>query len=807
MPFITVNDINLYYEEEGEGEPLLMIQGLGYDHRPFAWLRTGLKKHMRLILFDNRGAGRSGVPDGPYTVEQMADDAAALLDALDIERADVLGVSLGGYIAQMMALRHPGKVAKLIVGCSCFAGNPERMKMPQETLELLMKREGTPEQIARRGFAVAFSDDYPAREPEVFDQLVRWRVQDPITPKGYFAQLQAGLGFDIEKEVGGIAAETLVIHGETDRVVPVARGKELAEAIEGSRLEILKGCGHLFFIEKAEAVAGMIKDFVGRPFRAAAAGERQGIGREAAGLKPRPTPHIRGSHGPRRAHDFVAKRAALNPTKAALIEAESGEHIAFGQLNERADRLAVYLAGLGMGKGDRVGVLSLNSTAMVELLLACGKIGALFVPFNYRLSADELRGIMADASVRLFFCDGSNAHIVRELEDVLPPESMRVALDEAAVPAGGYVSYASMFEGGEKAAGQAGPRPAVTLEDPWIICYTGGTTGTPKGAVLTHGSVFWNAVNTIVGWGLREDDVAPIFTPLFHTGGLNVLLTPLLLMGGTSILVSAFDPEKAFDIIDRYGATYVFMIPAMLRMMMRSPLWDQEAFGTVREFVTGGAPCPVDVYEAFAAKGKRFRMGYGLTEAGPNNFHIDPAAALDYLGSVGKPLPFVEARIKGEDDPGAGPGHTGELLLSGGHVFAGYWNRPEETAAVLADGWLRTGDLARRDDEGNVYVVGREKEMFISGGENVFPAEVEEVIMRHPAVEEAAVVGVPDDTWGESGLAAVALKSGAGLTGDELKTFLRGKIAHYKVPKRFVFMDELPKTGAGKIDKLLLLKM
>ena len=791
MPFITVNNVNLYYEVEGEGEPLLMIQGLGYDHRPFAWLRAELKNHMRLILFDNRGAGRSDAPDGPYTVEQMAGDAAALLDALAIGKAAVLGVSLGGSIAQMMALRHPGKVAKLIVGCSYFSGNPERMKMPQETLELLMKREGTPEQIARRGFAVAFSNDYPARNPEVFEQLVRWRVQDPITPEGYFAQLQAGLGFDIEDEVGNITAPALIIHGDADRVVPPGRGKELAAAVRGSRLEILKDCGHLFFIEQAEDVAGMIRDFVVRGFSPAAAGERRGV---------------KGSHEPWHAHDFVAKRAALHPARTALIEAETGEHISYGMLNERADRLAVCLSGLGIGKGDRVGVLSLNCAAMVELLLACGKIGALFVPFNYRLSADELKGIIADAEVSLFCSDGSNARIVRELEDVLPPESMKVALDEAAVLTGGCVFYASIFEEEQKAGAAMGPRPAVALEDPWIICYTGGTTGTPKGAVLTHGSVLWNAVNTITGWGLREDDVAPVFTPLFHTGGLNVLLTPLLLMGGTSILVSTFDPEKVFDIIDRYGATYVFMVPAMLRMMIRSPLWQQEAFGRVRELVTGGAPCPIDVYEAFAAKGKRFRMGYGLTEAGPNNFHIDPAAALDYLGSVGKPLPFVEARIEGEGGPGAGPGHTGELLLRGGHVFAGYWKKPGETAAVLADGWLRTGDLARRDDEGNFFIVGRKKEMYISGGENVYPAEVEQAVMRHPDVEEAAVVGVPDEKWGESGLGAVVLKSGAGLTGDELKSYLRGKIAHYKVPKRFVFMDELPKTGAGKIDKLLLLK-
>ncbi|MFH1438284.1 MAG: alpha/beta hydrolase, partial [Pseudomonadota bacterium] len=227
MPFITVNNVNLYYEEEGRGEPLLMIQGLGYDHRPFAWLRAGLKEHMRLVLFDNRGAGRSDAPDGPYTVEQMAGDAAALLGALGIERAAVLGISLGGSIAQMMALRHPDRVGRLIVGCSYFSGNPAKIRMPKETLDILTKREGTAEQIARRGLGIAFSDDYPARNPEVFEKLVRWRVQDPITPEGYFAQLQAGLGFDVENEVCNIAAPTLILHGDADRVVPADRGREL----------------------------------------------------------------------------------------------------------------------------------------------------------------------------------------------------------------------------------------------------------------------------------------------------------------------------------------------------------------------------------------------------------------------------------------------------------------------------------------------------------------------------------------------------------------------------------------------------
>jgi fatty-acyl-CoA synthase len=493
--------------------------------------------------------------------------------------------------------------------------------------------------------------------------------------------------------------------------------------------------------------------------------------------------------------DVVARQAAVFPDRPALVDGTTGRTTSAGAMVLDARRAAAHLHELGVGRGDRVGVLAQNRPQLVTLLLACARLGAVFVPFNTRLAAAEISALVSDAEPRAFVHDGHAPGLLAVLAAHLPPPERRILLGDAP-EAGDATPWRHALSTSPPASGAGDAEP----DDPFVICYTGGTTGTPKGAVLTHRSVLANAVNTITGWGLREYDVALVCTPLSHTGGLNVLLTPLMVMGGSSVIMRTFDPDAAFELIERHAVTLVFMVPAMFRMMMRRPRWASAAFSTVRHFVTGGAPCPRDVFEAFHAKHKPFRMGYGLTEAGPNNFHLDPALAPSKPGAVGHPLPFVDVGIDA-DGGGAAPGVVGELLVRGPHVFEGYWRRPEATARVLVDGWLHTGDLARRDDDGVVTVVGRRKEMFISGGENVYPAEVEEVLMRHPAVEDAAVVGVPSDRWGEVGLAAVVARPGRSPTAEELRDFCRERIARYKVPARVVLLGELPRTGAGKVDR------
>jgi fatty-acyl-CoA synthase len=334
-----------------------------------------------------------------------------------------------------------------------------------------------------------------------------------------------------------------------------------------------------------------------------------------------------------------------------------------------------------------------------------------------------------------------------------------------------------------------------------MILYTGGTTGKSKGAVLSHRAVTWNAFNTIAGWGMSPDDRIPILTPFFHTGGLNVFTTPLVELGGTSILMGPFDPGELLDVLEHERLTVVFMVPTMFKMVMDHPRFAESDWSRVRFVISGGAACPRPIYEAYWAKGCSFRSGYGMTETGPNNFGMPDHEIKRKVGSVGFPLNHVSLRVMNDDGQLCGPNEVGELQIAGGHICSGYWNNPAASHDANPDGWFRTGDLVRYDEDGFFYIVDRKKDMFISGGENVYPLEVEGAIYQHPAVSECAVVGVHDDKWGEVGKAVVVLKPGATLTAADLIEHCRTRLARYKVPKLVEFRDSLPKSAAGKILK------
>ncbi|MBX0329402.1 AMP-binding protein, partial [Oscillochloris sp. ZM17-4] len=344
-------------------------------------------------------------------------------------------------------------------------------------------------------------------------------------------------------------------------------------------------------------------------------------------------------------------------------------------------------------------------------------------------------------------------------------------------------------------------------DDPWVICYTGGTTGTPKGAVLTHGNVAANAVNTVAGWGLTPDDVAILNSPLFHTGGLNVFTAPLVMIGGCSIVCRGVDVDQVFHLIERAGVTIYFSVPTVYIAMQQHPRWAGADFSRLKLVVSGGAPCPRPVFEAFWARGIDFKTGYGLTEAGPNTFALPAADVRRKPGAVGFPLFYIDLKIVNDAGQSLGPGQVGQLLIRGPHVCAGYWGRPAETARAIIDGWLHTGDLAVRDEEGYYTIVGRLKDVIISGGENIYPAEVESALAGHPAVAEVALIAAPDPRWGEVGWAVAVARPDALIDADDLLAFAADRLARYKLPKRVIVADTLPKTAAGKVDKQSLVRM
>jgi len=495
--------------------------------------------------------------------------------------------------------------------------------------------------------------------------------------------------------------------------------------------------------------------------------------------------------------DMLRKRALLTPDKMALIDRIDGSEITFREWDARVNQTAVYLRALGVGKGDLVAVYSSNRAEYLDLFWAAGRIGAVLQNLNWRLTVHELAGIIADAEPMMLIYSPDWAENVEELRPGLTTVTHIVALED---PAPGELDFA------ERDEQPADPvdRPDLDLDDAWGIYYTGGTTGLPKGAILTHGNVTWNSVNTITSWGIHAGHVAALQLPFFHVGGPNIFMVPLVHVGGTTILCSGFDIDETFDLIADAGLTHYVAVPTMYQMMQEHPRWKEADFSHLDLVISGGAPCPLPIMEKFWAKGVDFKMGYGLTEATANNFWLPPPMVAEKPQSVGFPIMHIDMKVVRPDGTECEPGEEGELLIRGPHIMREYYRRPDATAETIVDGWLHTGDVASCDADGCFTVLGRSKDMFISGGENVYPAEVESVIHAHPDVIEAALIGVPHPKWGEVGMAFVVAKPGADLTEEALLDFLAERLAKYKLPRRVVFLDELPKTVIGKIDKKVL---
>jgi len=495
--------------------------------------------------------------------------------------------------------------------------------------------------------------------------------------------------------------------------------------------------------------------------------------------------------------NWSARRAILTPNKEAIYDNMEDKRYNFQEIDHRANRLARVLLNMGLQKGDRVAAFTTNRMEMIDLFFATGKIGAVFVPFNVRLAPAEIEQLAKKMDPKILFYETKLQEKVQTIKD------LDLIKNNIVFNGKGFEGDKNYYDLVGEVSDSPIERPEINFEDPHLILFTGGTTGLPKGAVLSHREIFWNSVNTIMSWGLRPDDVQPLLYPLFHTGGWNVLILPFIHLGAKSILMGDFDPVETLNVIEKEKCTIVIGVPTMFHMIANQKEFKTANFDSVRIFISGGAPCPVAIMENYWDKGKPFKMGYGLTEVGPNNFYLPEEHIKEKPTSVGLPVFHCEMKlIDPETEKEVVKGEVGELLLKGPHIFSGYWDEPEETEDVIEeDGFVHTGDLAKQDEDDYYYIVGRRKEMYISGGENVFPVEIEEVLYKHPAIDEAAVIGVPDDKWGEVGKAFITLKKGKSTNPDDIRNYLSDKLAKYKIPKYFEIRDSLPMSGTGKILK------
>jgi len=460
---------------------------------------------------------------------------------------------------------------------------------------------------------------------------------------------------------------------------------------------------------------------------------------------------------------WVRDRARNTPDRVAIDYL--GRLVTYAELDSASDAYAASFAEAGLTRGDRVATLTGNTPEHVAVLFACAKSGLVLLPLSWRLTPPELRYQLEDAEPALFLVED----VYRELADGCGRRYQRLGP-------------------GPAARGQA-PVVDLTDDDGLRLIYTSGTTGKPKGALLTHANCFWTNLSFDLATGVHGDDVVLQVLPQFHVGGWNVQALLGWLKGATVVLEREFDAGRALELIEEKRVTTMMGVPPIYLFLAQHPRFADADLSSLERAVVGGAPMPEALLATWAARGTAVIQGYGLTEAAPNVLCLPPEDAVRKTGCAGKPYAFVEVRLSDES----------ELQVRGPNVFPGYWRNAEATRAVFTDdGWLRTGDVAECDDEGFYRIKGRLKDMYISGGENVYPAEVEAVLHEHPLVADAAVVGVPDERWGEVGVAFVVAD---GVADDELLEWCRARLARFKVPKSFRFIGEIPRNGMGKVQK------
>ncbi|MEY2818943.1 MAG: hypothetical protein RL275_2406 [Chloroflexota bacterium] len=495
--------------------------------------------------------------------------------------------------------------------------------------------------------------------------------------------------------------------------------------------------------------------------------------------------------------DYLARRELYSPDKLAFIDAGKSPEwrLTFREANQRANKLANWLKLQGIGKGDRVAILAKDGYEHLDLFFACSKLGAVHTALNWRLHWQELLEIFQYTNPKILVFSDDFKEGVSNLVSHFPLSTLH--LDGIGIQ--GSLPFEPTLQ---SASDFAVTCEDLEAEDTAALIFTGGTTGLPKAAQVSHRMIAWNTLNTVIHDVTHNDVYLNVF-PMFHTGGLFVYTLPQVIFGGTTVLIRAFDPAQVLTLLEREKVTIFAAVPTMYQMLTTASNWDSANLSALRFCTSGGAPLPVPLVEKYTKeKGIRFKQGFGMTEFGPGIFALAPEDAIRKAGSIGRPNFFVDAKIVDEQNQFLGPNEAGELVLKGPSYSSGYFNNPEASqAAVDERGYFHTGDVAQYDDEGYFYIVDRKKDMFISGGENVYPAEIEKVLYQHPAVHMCAVIGLPDPKWGEVGKACVVLKPNQTVSGEELLKFMTERLAKYKVPKSVALMDALPISAAGKILK------
>lgn len=508
------------------------------------------------------------------------------------------------------------------------------------------------------------------------------------------------------------------------------------------------------------------------------------------------------------ASDWIAFHADRTPEKLAMVDQHTGRRFTYGEMNDRAGRLAAYLQQTWQVEpGDRLAILAKNCSEYFEFQFACVKLGAMMLPLNWRLAVPELMFILNDAEAKGIVYDGdfsghipalqagSTAKFVLRMDCGQSPTDANPSYDDAIAATTATVVM----------------NPKTTHDVPMTIMYTAGTTGHPKGVLITHGMTFWNMVNISTPTALSYESVHYVVLPTFHTGGLNLYANPVFHHGGTNIIARQYDPALTLQTLTDpdLNVTHFFGVPAIYLFLSQHPDFEKTDLSHIKSWGCGGAPMPVALLKTYANKGLIVQLGFGMTETSPTVFLIDKRRALEKPASVGKPLLHTRVRVVNDALEDMPPGEVGEVLVGGPNITPGYWRRDKanaETFVVDDTGtrWIRSGDAGMMDEEGCIYIVDRYKDMYISGGENVYPAEVEQVIFSIEGVADVGVIGVPHERWGETGMAIVVKKPGTEVSEALILETCKQQLARFKVPSSVIFVDELPRNAAGKILKRAL---